>query len=255
MKYDLSIIIPGIRTEKWQEVYDSCVSSCGDMPFELITVGPSPTPEFLRDADNYRHIQDYGAPARSAQIGTMFAQGEIMTWGSDDGIFTKDSLKKSVELLKSLTRDDGIIIRYSEGVNRSGTMPDDSYWVARTHADQRLPGVLETFRIAPVGMYYLDRFRSLGGWDCRFEHLNMCCHDLAFRIQKSGGKLELSPDLVHVCDFTPGTELQVPVQRAYNENDLPLFQAMYSEYDPNRIKIDYNNWAETPSVWSKRFSQ
>jgi len=255
MKYELSIVIPGIRTESWQELYDSCVASCEDVPFELITIGPSPTPEFLRDKKNYRHIQDYGAPARCAQIGTLFAQGEIMTWGSDDGVFMGGSLKKCTELLKSLSREDGVIIRYSEGVGRSGTMPPDNYWTARTHADQRLPGVLETYKIAPVGMYYLDRFRTLGGWDCRFEHLNMCCHDLAFRLQKSGGKLEMSPDLTHICDFTPGSELQIPVQRAYHENDLPLFQAMYLEYDPARIKIDYNNWIDSPSVWDKRFSK
>ena len=79
-------------------------------------------------------------------------------------------------------------------------------------------------------MYKLDKyFRKLGGFDCRWEHLNMNTHDLAFRAQRDGSKFHFSPNLVLTCDWNPNEGDHIPVQAAYHANDAPLFQQVYRE--------------------------
>lgn len=247
---DLSIVLPGIRRQNWRALYESAKESVGkSYSFEMIIVGPGKAPEDLIE-DNFKFIEDYGAPARCAQIGVIDAKGTIMTWASDDGVFLPGALERCLDfMIGSANRKEGIIIRYREG----GNFPDDSYWKAWTHADLRLPGVNKAYKIAPVGMYFTDYFKEVGGWDCRYEHLNMCCHDLAFRIQNDGGELYQSPTEVLSCTWTPHSIEQIPVMRAYHENDLPLWNEMYFKDQSLRVKIDYNNWRGSPAIWTKRF--
>jgi len=253
MKYDLSIVLPGIRKQNWVALYNSVIESVGDYSWEMIISGPGAGPEDyppeLNVAPNFTFLQDFRAPAPTTQRAVTYASGEYFTWGSDDGVFLPNALKESLDLLKTKSRKDGIIMRYSEG----NPLPGDEYWMAETHKDLRLPGVGTGYYIAPVGMYNLDYFRELGGWDCRYEHLNMCCHDLAFRLQNDGGKLYLSPGEVLKCSWTPDSKEHIPIHRAYHENDRPIWDSMYNEDQSNRVKIDYDNWKATPEVWDKRF--
>jgi hypothetical protein len=102
-------------------------------------------------------------------------------------------------------------------------------------------------------MYKLNYFRELGGFDCRWEHLNMNTHDLAFRAQRDGSKFHFSPNLVLTCDWNPGEGDHVPVQMAYHANDAPLFREVYMQDQSERIKIDYQNWMKSDPVWKRRF--
>lgn len=255
---DLSVCIPGIRVRNWRGFFDSIVKSVGNYSFELIIVGPFFPDLDLYNEPNFKYFRDFGSPCRSAQIAMSLAEGEFVTWGSDDGLFTDNSLSNCLDLLSKLDLEkDGIIIQYSEGRDMSGTQPDPSYWLAHTHEDQRVAGVPNNFNIAPVAMYHRKLFEQIGGWDCRFENLNISCHDLAYRVQKNGGKFSLSPDLVLCCDWSPGylAEIEhVPVHDAHFENDIPLFNELYRE--PNdRMKIDFNNWKLSPQVWTRRFRE
>lgn len=247
--YNITICIPSIRTERQADLYDSIKNSVENYSFELILVGTS-IHQNLVGLPNVKFILSYSAPARCAQIGFLLSESEIITWGSDDGRFQPKALKECIDLLLSKTTKDGITIRYCEGPNFTGSCPDDSYWTGYTHADQRLIGVNPSWKIAPVGMYYTETFYKLGGFDCRFEHLNMCCHDLAYRIQKNGGQIYLSPNLVINCDQNPGTQEHAPVQNAYFINDLPLWNSLYNK-ENNIINIDYDNWKKAPSVWRR----
>lgn len=245
---DLSIVYPGIRHRNWKKLFDSIEASIGDYTYEVIAVGP-PGVHGITD-NRFLHIVDYGAPARAAQIGVEEATGKYMTWASDDGVFLPNALKAALDMAKELPKEDIIIMRYSEG----GNSPDLSYWKAWTHADLRLPGVDPEYCIAPVGLYNLDHFKYLGGWDCRFEHLNMCCHDLAFRAQSLGSKVHASPLEVLKCDWDIHHPEWQPVGRAYRENDLPLWNKMYGAPLENRSAlIDFDNWKHAPEKWNKRF--
>ena len=156
---DLSIVLPGIRHSRWRELYDSAIQSVGEYSFEMIIVGPGDIPENMVGISNFKFIKDYGAPARAAQIGVAEATGKYMTWGSDDGVFLPNALEAALNEISDKKRNDAVVMRYSEG----GNFPDDSYWLAWTHADLRLPGVPKHYIIAPVAMYNLDYFKELGG--------------------------------------------------------------------------------------------
>jgi len=246
---DLSIVLPGIRRQNWEALYNSAYEAAPDLDWEMIIVGPGHYPEFMRGKPNFRFISDWGPPARCAQIGVLAAEGVYMTWASDDGVFIPLGLQKAWEVLDNKAFEDGVIMRYREG----GNSQTGEYWNAWTHADLRLPGVKNHYKIAPVAMYETEFFMCMGGWDCRFEHLNMCCHDLAFRVQNVGGRFYESPIEILDCTWDVHCEEYQPVRRAYLETDLPLWNQMYGEKDPERKEIDYNNWLDCYPVWEKRF--
>jgi hypothetical protein len=174
-------------------------------------------------------------------------------WSSDDGLYSENSLSEVLDLAYKIDKKDGIIIRYAEGVNRNGNCPDDSYWVGYTHDDQRLPGINPGWNIAPVALYKTELFYSLGGFDCKFEHINMSTHDLAYRIQKNGGKFYKSPSLVLSCDWSPGhlnQEEHQPIHNCHFDNDIPYFNFLY-QGQSDRINIDYNNWKTSQEIWRR----
>lgn len=244
---DLSIILPSIRTHNIPQLIESIEKSIHPFTYELIVVGP-----YFPNID-IKYIYSKAAPTKCVQLGGLYSEGQYITWSSDDGLYLPGELAKCLELAKTIPDKDGIIIRYCEGKNKSGLCPPDHYWIGYTHDDQRLPGIDPNWNIAPVGLYNRNHFINIGGFDCRFEHINMSTHDLAYRTQKMGGKLHLSPNLVFTCDWSQGClaeEEHVPVHNAHFENDLPLFNQLYGS--PNGIiKIDYNNWMNTPNIWRR----
>ncbi len=280
MKYDLAICLPGIRNDSWEKLYSTVVESIGPYSFEMIIVGPYPPNSDLSNRSNFKFFKDYGYPTRCAQIATMLAESEYMMWASDDGYFTPNSIKECLDLFKNKDKNindkyknisdkDEIIIQYTEGTPEqvNPNFHPDEYWNAKTHGDLRLNGIKDNFKIAPVGMLKLDYFRWLGGWNCKYEHLNMCCHDLAFRVQNNGGNLYLSPSMVMRCTWSPGTieingikhwisNEHIPIHRAYFENDLQLFREMWSSpQNSDKIRMDYFNWNNAPAIWSRRFGK
>lgn len=266
--YDVSVILPGIKPEKWLRIFDSVVESVGDYSFEFIGVGPSaPGPELL-EKDNFKFVKDCGHPSRCLQRATTVATGKFMTWGSEDGIFQPQALARCVDLLSKNRRTDALTIRFFEQDADPNAPPPDQtkLWTAWYHRDLRLPGIRTHFKIANIAMYYLDYYREMGGIDCRFEHVNMNCNDLAFRIQEAGGLILPSPDIVirqtniptPAKVSQPGDEnRKPPTEEAYHENDYPLFYSIYSQ-EPgarHRIKIDYNNWEQASPIWKRRFGE
>lgn len=254
MKYDLSLIIPSIRPESLFDIYNQLEDSVGKYSFEMIYVGPQLPPQELYEKNNFKFYIDKGSPSRCFQLGTFFSEGEYIALSPDDGIIQKEAFEKSLELIKDSPKKTGMTLLYSEGVPESpgNQHLDDSYWMARTHTDQQLPGVLDSWRIAPMFMYELNYYRYLGGLDCRFEHVNMNTHDLAYRVQKDGGRVIKSPCKVVKCGWNPNYSTSI-LFRAYVENDRPLFEQLYSKYDESRIRIEYNNWISQPSEWPRRY--
>jgi hypothetical protein len=248
----LSIVFPGYRHENWERLFLSIRDSMGSTAFEVIAVGP-PMPEAIAERmsiySEFQAIVDYGTPTRCAQIALLEAKGEIFTWVSDDGVYMGLELNKSYELLKSKSTKDGVCIRYHEG----GNNVNDSYWVATTHNDLRMSGVKSSFIITPLGMYYTEYVKSIGGWDCNFEHLNMSNHDLAFRIQNDGGKIFLSPSFTFTCEWSGGRPDHKPIHDSHFENDAPLLESLYSIEGNRSVNLELDNWKNSPATWSRRF--
>jgi len=251
-KYDLSIIIPSIRVQNLEAILFSAEKSVEPFSFEMIIVGPYELPDSIRTRENVKFFKDFGSPSRCVQIGSTLAEGKYMCWMSDDGLFVQQTLAQCLNKFEtSMTDKDAITLRYFEGEGQ-GEFPEN-YWTAWTHEDQRLSGIAQHFKCAPLGMYNTEYFRDLGGLDCRYEHINMCTHDLAFRLQQNGGTVHLSPSTVARFYWSWNHEDAKPIQRAYHEVDAPLYKEMWSQDQSNRIKIDYWNWMNAESRWKKRF--
>ena len=75
MKPELSIILPSIRTERLEKLYDSILTSTS-RTFELVIVGPYPLPEKLRDLKNVKYVKDFGSPVRASNIAASLCEGE-----------------------------------------------------------------------------------------------------------------------------------------------------------------------------------
>jgi len=95
----------------------------------------------------------------------------------------------------------------------------------------------------------------MGGFDCRFENINMCCNDLSFRIQHDGGNLHLPPKHImwNGLSVVGGIILE-----SFFEHDKSLFDSIYKNDNilDTRRYLDYYNWVyNTDPVWSRRFYQ
>jgi hypothetical protein len=253
----VSLIVPSIRPDSWNRLFDEMMSSCQKYSFELIFVGPK-APADLHELPNLKFVRDYGSPSRCLQIGSLLAEGEYISWCSDDCQIEPNAFDQAIILFdEKLTDKDGMIMLYSEGQNFSGTQHQEKeYWVAHTHPDLRLPGVKEGWKIAPIFMYKTKTFYEFGGLDCHFEHVNMNTHDLAFAIQAKGGTIEYSPLRVFRFNWNPDSQRPdyAPILNSFVQNDRPRLAALYQNPHASQFReISLNNWKNQPSKWSRRF--
>ena len=268
---DLSIVIPSFRPHRWVEVYNSISQSCTRYSFEIIFVGPyPPPPDELKDNPQIKYIEDWGGPTRCTQIGAISASGRLIMIGLDDVIFFPYAIDESVQFYNTCNDRDFIVLRYREGFNFTGKIFDDSYYYAKTSyhtlefvktlKKKHRPdcyfeqlNIPDHFRISTNPLLSVNRFIELGGFDCVFEHLAWANHDFCYRIQRDGGIAYLSPVEVFNADFVVGGE-HIPIETAVHEHDGPFFRQL--QKDPNvvnRIRIDIDNWKQSPEVWARRF--
>jgi hypothetical protein len=71
---DVSILIPAIRVNNWERMYQTILDACKEHTFELVLVSPFDLPESLKSKTNIKLIKDYGSPTRAAQIGLLTGQ-------------------------------------------------------------------------------------------------------------------------------------------------------------------------------------
>lgn len=266
---DISIGVPGIRTESWELLVSSIDKAIMTHNYEIIFVGPRELPESLKNDHRIKYIQDFGCPSRALQISSTVATGKLFTWAVDDGVLNVGSFDDQIsEYLQKYKPEDKTIMNliYTEGEHwKYGadlrlTQPYNWYR-PKYHDDfKKLNGVQDDWITAILFVMYLEHYRYLGGIDCRFETINYNLHDLSFRAHRDGFKMYFS-DInrpVHRIDWQDGSRRPKgePIFEATFENDKPLLESIYStqENANNRpIKIDYNNWQESPVYWRRKW--
>lgn len=249
--YQVSIIVPGIRKENWNTVFEHCKFACKRYNYEIIFVSPYALPENLQKEKNVKYIKSFGSPAKCLHMGTLLAESEIFLWLSDDANLYTNSIDMAIDLLlsKNVSRD-FVVVRYREGENFSGAEFGEEYYIAKTHTDLQHPGIPPETRVGCVLLLSLECYNYFG-FDCRFEHMNFNVIDFTIRAQKSGeSKLYFSPIPIMNCDFTPNRTDSDPVIAAYIHNDKPLFYDMYK--DNSRTHRIEHNWKDQEIVWRRR---
>ena len=255
----VSIIMPAIRTNSWDKMYDSMVLSCKRYEWELILCGPFPLTPYLQSKNNVKYIQDYGAPTRCLQLCLFEVEKELIYHTTDDAILFENAIDEAIDLYKEKCGyKDVINMRYREDINYSGKSMDINYWRAYFHGCLRLAGIPSTYKISLHHLMNTEYLREMGGYDCRWHHANFSLHDLMFRVQYDGGIIYDSINDITSCNHFPGQSGDhKAIHDAHVEEDAPLFTKIYS--NPNVLntnnKIDINNWTNADTIWHRRFKQ
>ena len=80
--------------------------------------------------------------------------------------------------------------------------------------------------------------------------------DFGARAQLDGMEATLTGVIFECTQFPGTTGDHAPIHHAQLEHDQPLYAKIWrSSSCLERLKIDYNNWEDTPSVWTRRFEE
>lgn len=250
--YDLGILIPAIRTYRWEPLYESLKIACKDNSFQVVFVSPFDLPSFFDDIENVKLIKEYGSVSRAIQKGMLEVDSNLVFSTVDDCIFMEDSLDCGIEQYKDeCGYKDVMNMRYSE----NGDIQPKEYYAAWYNDTLRLPGISEDWQVAPQFIMNRNYFIELGGFDCRWEYSNEPQNDLMFRLQKDGGTIKHSDVYACVADWYQGEAGDhETIHMAQILHDYPILREIYMQKN-DRIHIDYDNWKNTPEVWERRFHE
>jgi len=248
---EISIIMPAIRTDNWDAVYDSILTST-KRTFELIIVGPYPLTKKLQDKNNVKYAKDFGSPVRASQIAASLAEGKYFVHTADDALFLPDALDKNIDLLLGMGEDvkNIVVAKYFEGQNGT-TKPlhPDSYFTLGGSTWTKTKYIPGSWWLFNVAIMYREYFEKLGGWDCSFEGTFYSHCDLAIRAQHDGAIVKMSVHPLLDCDH--GQSDHQPIEHAQTLLDKPLYFSKYDSYNNIQVHSLIDNWKESPAVWER----
>ena len=262
---ELSVVMPATRPDKWTDVYNSIISSTS-RSFELIIVtneGGS-TPPWLWDISNIKIIKDYGSPVRAQCIGASLAEGKLITFTSDDGLFVPYGLDIAIDRLYDMKKNkkNVLVYKYSEG----GKPYDDEYFKINYHRGPNGEGIAsdylpEDYFLLNTPLMYREFYEEIGGFSCSYECTAMACLDFAIRAQELGANVELLKGIpILVCEQDEALEgTHTFVHHAQLEHDEPLYESIYKAAgwrEKVQLKLDHTTeWKKSPPMWERKYSQ
>jgi hypothetical protein len=249
----ISIILPAIRQDRWDDLYDSVLLACGKYTFELIFCGPLPLTEKLQAIPNVKYAKDLGSPTRASNIACSLAEGLLITWIADDCLMIEDSIDKNIDLLLSMGDDikNVVIQKYYE----AGNITKDEYLVINNSRN-----FSPYFSNSWVGfnnpIMYRKYYELLGGLDAYFDACPTAHNDLAVRAQAQGAIVKISQFPFLNCGWMEGgTGDHKAIYLSQEQVDEPKFRQRY--HNPQWIYSDLNipidNWKLSQSIWNVRF--
>ena len=244
---NLSIIVPSIRTYNWKNWIDCIINSCKRYSYEIIFIGPEYSSE-IEKYRNIKYVRDFGHPNRCQQIGILIAEGEYVTFGSDDCMYKPDLIDKCLDIAY-FNKLDYMTTGYNEGGNiavsnftirncyQSGKNVEQNWIIFNSVFIQR--NILEKYNL-----------------DTNFSVTCIGHTDLACRVQSN--KLlrgAILNENIMECSHMPGrTGDHGPICDAQTFIDGPAF---FNKYNQDKIPTDIIDWKEwknnTHQVWKERF--
>lgn len=241
--YDLSILLPSIRTNNWFDLIESIKRSCTKFSWELVIVGPEDNYEARKDHPNISFIKDYGTPNRCQQIALINSSGKICLPHADDCFFEEGSLDSCLDLCKD---NELVVANYSEGGN---TAVEDflinKCYPAANYID-------DSWIMFNAGFCPRELMIELGGYDCGYLVTCVSHADFSCRLQKLGKKITINNIRLSCCQHEPNvTGTHSPIHYGQLLHDIPRYQFKFAQ--PFNTHIDINNWKKSPAVWKERF--
>lgn len=254
----LSVLVPSIRKENLQRLYESIGDALKLSSWEMVIIGPYGLPDILKDVYNVRFIEDWGPPLRAQQRGLVEAQGDYISWAADDGWYLPNSLDRAFELLEGKDYKTVIMGKYQEGDRKDDHMETDKYYILNNHDGSRAYFLPENTYMLNCGVISRQILLELGGWDAnQFWVCPIGYNDLAIRLQKYGCPFIIQQEMMFACTHLPGeTGDHGPIHNTQVYRDQPMYQEIYNHpYFSKRISIDVNNWQKAPAKWDARFGR
>lgn len=260
--YDVSLIMPTIRTHLLWNVYNSMKDSFHGT-WELVLVGPNPIPQELLKTGNVTWIQSYRSPIACRQQALLASKGELICYAADDVTFIRASLDEAYQTVERENFDYKFVVagKYLENVNESITdspvMREDLYYQLTHHAS--LVKAMEKFPqdwlIVNTGFISRKLLMEVGGWDTDYEVCSMACIDLSMRLQNYGARIHLQHNpIFHSTWYRDRDGDHGPIHDAHTDHDLPMFLGMWEVPESiDRKIVDINKWQTTPEKWFRRF--
>jgi glycosyltransferase involved in cell wall biosynthesis len=260
MNPELSIIMPAIRPQNWDRVYNSILKST-KRAFELIIVSPYPLTHYLMDKANVKYVKDYGSPTRATCIGSLLCEGKfVFPTMADDAVFIEDAIDKNLDFLLSFGEHEMknvVVAKYSEsqGFTNKERYQDDAYYRLVNAYPVNREYIPADWWIFNTVFFHRNYFEYLGGYDSRFEAACMAHADLAIRAQKEGAIVKMSEFPILQCDHIPSGGDHTPIEIAQVQYDTPAFIKKHNIPLSNKeaVFIHHNNWKGAERIWSKRF--
>lgn len=256
IKPEISLILPSIRVERLEGLYNSIKKST-KREFELVIVGPYNIPNSLFDLTNIKFVKDHGSPMRASNIAAELCEGKLVSWLSDDCLFFENSLDNSINDLYSMGENDKnvIIAKYYEGEGYSGNNSQNDTYYKLNHAYPFSPYIPDDWWIFNVAIMYRSFFDYLGGWNCQFQTCPLGHADFGVRAQRAGAVVKMTSSPIFTCDHMPGTSGDhAPIHYTQHGEDEPLYKIMYSRpLNSYPTCIDISNWKNSSIIWDKRF--
>ena len=257
MAPQISLIIPGIRPEMFQNVYDSFLKTWHST-FEIIFVGPKDCKLKTVSRGNVKCILEYGSPARALQEGWLNASADWVSFATDDCTFDSDTMNQAWRTLAKRNFDykTVIVCKYTESDHWSKWMLTPWYYHAWFHGDFRHPNIPLHFKLYMKGLISKKIMHEIGGFNCNFESMAYVYNDLSMRLQFYGCKFIIERNRLDHCIWMPKESSDhSPVHHAVMEHDAPLFRGIYwAKHFKPQIKINEQNYKQAATYWPRRFS-
>lgn len=255
----LSILMPAIRPERWDSLFQSIVGSLeSGTNFELILVSPNRLPESLVGLVNIKYITDFGSPTRCFNIALEAAEGKYVTWGADDGTYLPGALKKVLLKLEE-GNDEKQVIALTQVEDRH--VYDKDFCRINKHDQLSSPHIKDHYVLFPTAVMHTKFMQDVGGLDCQFQGHAMAHIDFAIRAQELGAKVEFEPNLcLQLTHMMGPSGDHGPIHYSQIQEDEPRFKVVYSVDNTERIhKLAtpsfISNWKQQEDVWHWRFQR
>ena len=207
-------------------------------------------------------IKDFGSPVRAHCIGASLAEGELITWISDDGLCTPGGLETAIDALYDVEENpkNVVIYKYSEGEKTY----IDEYFKISFHRGPNGEGIAseylpEDWYIFNSPLMYREFYEDLGGLNCSYEATALAMTELGIRAQEEGAIVHLLKGAPIVCNTqdAPLEGSHTHIHNAQESNDEPLYESIYKFPDWRErisLKLDYAaEWKTAPIVWPRKW--
>ena len=252
---DVSILLPAIRPERWENFYTSAIDALGKYSCELILVSPKPLPAELEKIP-VKYIRDYGSPTRCFNIALQNAEGKYCTWAADDGKYVPNGLEKVIDKYKQKL-DENCVVAMAQV--EAGNHYNKDFVRIKKHPQLRHQLIGEDWIFFPTAIMNTSLLKAFGGLDCIFNGHAMAHIDLACRMQASRVSCLFDEEIALHLDHMMGPSGDHgPIHHSQLQVDEPLLEKLYGKelrrvQDNKFIASTFLNWDDVENIWPWRF--